>query len=116
MRRMPLIQRGRKYSKTFDIMKECNVSRCGCKATYEVCLKLVAVPNRGSAESTPIVYLCKKHSKTIKWDDVVNDEGWAKICMNLVMMGYKKPEKALSSLIVRIIQKRDMSKYKMSEN
>jgi hypothetical protein len=75
----------------------CDIKACKEKAVYGVGLLLACNAEHTPAMSSIIVRVCEEH-KLVKWDELVNDEGWAKICNNFLARGLAIPLKNFSKL------------------
>jgi len=80
----------------------CDIKDCINPAKYKVGLELRAHGNHPPAKTTPMVNVCEVH-KIVKWDELVNDEGWTKICNNFLARGLAVPLKKYSNVYIELI-------------
>ena len=78
---------------------KCDHIGCQNEAKYFAGLKLRVHENHKPAKSSPMVFICEEH-KEVKWEDLVNEEGWGKICNNFLARGLAVPLKKYSSIYI----------------
>lgn len=80
----------------------CNKKDCTSEAEFAVILELRATKGGVSAQSTPIVVVCKEHSD-VEWKDVYHEESFNRLADMFERMGRMRPVKEYSNIaIIRI--------------
>lgn len=76
---------------------KCQNINCEKEAVYEFGLSLRVHMGHTPARTSAMVRVCEEH-KDIKWEDLVDDKGWNKICNNFLARGYQVPKRKYSEI------------------
>lgn len=88
---------------------KCQKTECQNQATKQIKLLISVHAHHTPAESTPFIYTCDEHAKSLTFDVLVDDNAFESLSNQFVMQGLQKPVRKFCKLKIENIDDENKS-------